>query len=30
MEPSVVSLVDGLLDAMAAKGEVDLIDDFAG
>ncbi len=30
MEPNVVSLVDGLLDAMASKGEVDLIDDFAG
>lgn len=30
MEPNVVALVDGLLDAMAAKGEVDLIDDFAG
>ena len=30
MEPNVVALVDGLLEAMAAKGEVDLIDDFAG
>jgi hypothetical protein len=30
MEPSVVTLVDGLLDAMAQKGDVDLIDDFAG
>jgi hypothetical protein len=30
MEPSVVTLVDGLLDAMARKGDVDLIDDFAG
>jgi len=30
MEPNVVSLVDGLLDAMGPKGEVDLIDDFAG
>jgi hypothetical protein len=30
MEASVVSLVDRLLDAMAAKREVDLIDDFAG
>jgi cytochrome P450 len=29
MEPGVVALVDRLLDAMAAKGEVDLIDDFA-
>ena len=30
MEPNVVSLVDGLLEDMGAKGEVDLIDDFAG
>ena len=30
MEPNVVSLVDGLLDAMGSKREVDLIDDFAG
>lgn len=30
MEANVVSLVDRLLDAMADKGEVDLIDDFAG
>ena len=30
MEASVVSLVDRLLDAMAARREVDLIDDFAG
>ncbi len=29
MEPSVIALVDGLLDEMAAKGEVDLIEDFA-
>src|SRR6266850_696489 len=29
LEPGLVRLVDGLLDAMAAKGEVDLIDDFA-
>jgi cytochrome P450 len=29
MEPDVVSLVDRLLDAMADKGEIDLIDDFA-
>jgi len=29
MEPGLVSLVDGLLDAMAAKREVDLIEDFA-
>jgi cytochrome P450 len=29
MEPGLVSLVDGLLDKMAAKGEVDLIEDFA-
>lgn len=29
MEQPVVQLVDRLLDAMAAKGEVDLIDDFA-
>ena len=29
MEPDLVGLVDGLLDAMAAKGEVDLIEDFA-
>jgi cytochrome P450 len=30
MEPSVLALVDGLLEAMARKGDVDLIDDFAG
>ena len=30
MEPNVVSLVDGLLEEMGPKGEVDLIDDFAG
>lgn len=29
MEPTVVALVDRLLDALAAKGDVDLIDDFA-
>jgi cytochrome P450 len=29
MEPSLVLLVDDLLDAMAAKGTVDAIDDFA-
>ncbi|MFC7476312.1 cytochrome P450 [Dankookia sp. GCM10030260] len=29
MEPSLVALVDRLLDAMAAKGEADLIEDFA-
>src|SRR3954454_18148123 len=29
MEPGLVSLVDRLLDAMAARCEVDLIDDFA-
>ncbi|HQR12136.1 MAG TPA: cytochrome P450 [Casimicrobiaceae bacterium] len=29
MEPGLVALVDGLLDAMAAKGRVDLIEDFA-
>ncbi|MGH8316194.1 MAG: cytochrome P450 [Steroidobacterales bacterium] len=29
LEPGLVRLVDGLLDAMAAKGEVDLIEDFA-
>ncbi len=29
MEPDLVKLVDRLLDAMAAKGKVDLIDDFA-
>ena len=29
MEPDLVQLVDRLLDAMAAKGKVDLIDDFA-
>lgn len=29
MEPGLVALVDGLLDRMAAKGEVDLIEDFA-
>ena len=29
LEPGVVALVDGLLDAMAARGEADLIVDFA-
>src|ERR1044072_2982974 len=29
MEPDLIRLVDRLLDAMAAKGKVDLIDDFA-
>jgi len=29
MEPGLVALVDSLLDAMARKGEVDLIEDFA-
>ncbi len=29
LEPGVVALVDGLLDAMAAKGKADLIADFA-
>jgi cytochrome P450 len=29
MEPDLVALVDRLLDALAAKGKVDLIDDFA-
>ena len=29
LEPGLVRLVDGLLDAMAAKREVDLIEDFA-
>ena len=29
MEPGLVALVDGLLDAMAHKGAVDLIEDFA-
>ena len=29
MEPDLVRLVDRLLDALAAKGKVDLIDDFA-
>ena len=28
-EPGLIDLVDGLLDAMAARGEVDLISDFA-
>lgn len=29
MEPALVRLVDGLLDGLEAKGEVDLIEDFA-
>src|SRR5881397_3279492 len=29
MEPDLIALVDRLLDGLAAKGEVDLIDDFA-
>src|SRR6195256_4576850 len=29
MEPDLIALVDRLLDAIAAKGKVDLIDDFA-
>src|ERR1700684_99291 len=29
MEPDLIALVDHLLDALAAKGKVDLIDDFA-
>src|SRR5205814_5593209 len=29
MEPDLIRLVDGLIDAIAAKREVDLIDDFA-
>jgi cytochrome P450 len=29
MEPGLIALVDRLLDAMAAKGDVDLIEDFA-
>jgi cytochrome P450 len=29
MEPNLIALVDRLLDALAAKGKVDLIDDFA-
>ena len=29
MEPDLIALVDRLLDAIAAKGDVDLIDDFA-
>ena len=29
MEPDLIKLVDGLLDGLAAKGKVDLIDDFA-
>jgi cytochrome P450 len=29
MEPDLIALVDRLLDAMAAKGDVDLIEDFA-
>ena len=30
MEPSVVALVDGLLDEMSGKAQVDLIEEFAG
>jgi cytochrome P450 len=29
MEPDLIMLVDGLIDALAAKGKVDLIEDFA-
>jgi len=29
MEPDLIALVDRLLDGLAAKGKVDLIDDFA-
>jgi cytochrome P450 len=29
MEPSLVALVDGLLDRAAAKGKIDLVEDFA-
>src|SRR5882757_8933885 len=29
MEPDLIRLVDGLIDALAAKAKVDLIDDFA-
>jgi cytochrome P450 len=29
MEPDLIRLIDGLLDAMAAKGRVELIEDFA-
>jgi cytochrome P450 len=29
MEPDLIRLVDGLLDAIAAKGKVELIEDFA-
>ena len=29
MEPDLIKLVDGLLDGLAAKGNVDLIEDFA-
>ena len=29
MEPDLIKLVDGLVDALAAKGKVDLIEDFA-
>ncbi len=30
MEPGLIALVDGLLDEMQVKGEVELIEDFAG
>ena len=29
MEPGLIALVDGLLDRLAAKGDVDLVEDFA-
>src|SRR6266567_2067732 len=29
MEPDLIKLVDGLIDTLAAKGKVDLIEDFA-
>lgn len=29
MEPDIIKLVDGLLDAIAAKGDCELIEDFA-
>ncbi|MCX8955627.1 cytochrome P450, partial [Ruegeria sp. NA] len=30
MEPGLIQLVDGLLDEMQVKGNVELIEDFAG